>query len=174
MFRIEHADLERCIREFEEALFKIFLGHLCEPDSLLNGPASISFCSPLRFPSLNLRILGAALVVPILQVNVIWGDEREFCSEFADIFDFEHFKNVLPNDVRVVSSLPSTHLMTKPVEGSPPLHVTPSLIRGRYLKRFNRESFGFKTIKGSYFRSSEASMQGRSNMTYHERKMDGP
>ncbi|XP_058732850.1 O-fucosyltransferase 20-like, partial [Vicia villosa] len=81
------------------------------------------------------RILGAALVVPILQVNVIWGDE----SEFADIFDFEHFKNVLANDVRVVSSLPSTHLMTKPVEGSPPLHVTPSWIRSRYLRRFTRE-----------------------------------
>jgi hypothetical protein len=58
-----------------------------------------------------------------------------FCSEFADIFDFEHFKNVLADDVRVVSSLPSTHLMTKPVEGSPPLHVTPSWIRARYLRR---------------------------------------
>ncbi|KAG5015751.1 hypothetical protein AAZX31_08G148800 [Glycine max] len=81
------------------------------------------------------RILGAALVVPILQVNVIWGDE----SEFGDIFDLEHFKRVLANDVRVVSALPSTHLMTKPVEGSPPLHVTPSWIRSRYLRRFNRE-----------------------------------
>ncbi|XP_057454521.1 O-fucosyltransferase 20-like [Lotus japonicus] len=81
------------------------------------------------------RILGAALVVPILQVNVIWGDE----SEFGDIFDLEHFKSVLANDVRVVSALPSTHLMTKPVEGSPPLHVTPSWIRSRYLRRFTRE-----------------------------------
>ncbi|KAL2330882.1 hypothetical protein Fmac_018463 [Flemingia macrophylla] len=81
------------------------------------------------------RILGAALVVPILQVNVIWGDE----SEFGDIFDLEHFKRVLANDVRVVSGLPSTHLMTRPVEGSPPLHVTPSWIRSRYLRRFNRE-----------------------------------
>ncbi|TKY49540.1 GDP-fucose protein O-fucosyltransferase [Spatholobus suberectus] len=81
------------------------------------------------------RILGAALVVPILQVNVIWGDE----SEFGDIFDFEHFKRVLANDVRVVSALPSTHLMRRPVEGSPPLHVTPSWIRSRYLRRFNRE-----------------------------------
>ncbi|KAL1300811.1 hypothetical protein HN51_045467 [Arachis hypogaea] len=81
------------------------------------------------------RILGASLVVPILQVNVIWGDE----SEFADIFDLEHFKRVLANDVHVVSALPSTHLMTKPVEGSPPLHVTPSWIRARYLKRLNRE-----------------------------------
>ncbi|CAL0303452.1 unnamed protein product [Lupinus luteus] len=81
------------------------------------------------------RILGAALVVPILQVNVIWGDE----SEFADIFDLEHFKSVLAHDVRVVSALPSTHLMTRPVEGSPPLHVTPSWIRAHYLRRINRE-----------------------------------
>ncbi|XP_040993001.1 O-fucosyltransferase 20 [Juglans microcarpa x Juglans regia] len=81
------------------------------------------------------RILGAALVVPILQVNVIWGDE----SEFSDIFDIEHFKRVLANDVRIVSALPSTHLMTRPVEGSPPLHVSPKWIRARYLKRLNRE-----------------------------------
>ncbi|KAG5120423.1 hypothetical protein AAZX31_12G229600 [Glycine max] len=81
------------------------------------------------------RILGASLVVPILQVNVIWGDE----SEFADIFDLEHFKSVLVNDVRVVSALPSTHLMTRPVEGSPLPHATPSWIRSHYLRRFNRE-----------------------------------
>jgi len=28
-------------------------GYLCEPDSLLNGPSSISFSSPLRFPRLK-------------------------------------------------------------------------------------------------------------------------
>lgn len=28
-------------------------GCLCEPDSLLNGPSSISFPSPLRFPRLK-------------------------------------------------------------------------------------------------------------------------
>ncbi|KAK2386375.1 O-fucosyltransferase family protein [Trifolium repens] len=81
------------------------------------------------------RILGAALVVPVLQVNVIWGDE----SEFGDIFDLERFKKILANDVRVVSALPSTHIMTRPVEGRPPLHATPSWIRTRYLKRLNRE-----------------------------------
>ncbi|PKA47318.1 Uncharacterized protein AXF42_Ash017263 [Apostasia shenzhenica] len=82
------------------------------------------------------RILGAALVVPILQVNLIWGDE----SEFSDIFDLEHFKKVLANDVRVVSSLPSTHLMTRPVEEKrTPLHVSPQWIRSRYLRRLNRE-----------------------------------
>ncbi|KAJ6410357.1 hypothetical protein OIU84_007163 [Salix udensis] len=55
------------------------------------------------------RILEAALVVPVLQVNPIWGDE----SEFSEIFDVEHFKRVLRADVRIVSSLPSTHLMSR-------------------------------------------------------------
>ncbi|KAK4576840.1 hypothetical protein RGQ29_027398 [Quercus rubra] len=77
------------------------------------------------------RILGAALVVPILLVNIIWGDE----SEFSDIFDLEHFKRVLADDVRIVSALPSTHLMTKPVESSPLPHATPQWIRGHYLRR---------------------------------------
>ncbi|KAI3764802.1 hypothetical protein L2E82_14818 [Cichorium intybus] len=82
------------------------------------------------------RILGAALVVPILQVNVIWGDE----SEFSDIFDVEHFKEALADDVRIISSLPSNHLMSRPVEEKhTPLHVSPQWIRARYLKRMRRE-----------------------------------
>ncbi|KAG9450640.1 hypothetical protein H6P81_010605 [Aristolochia fimbriata] len=82
------------------------------------------------------RILGAALVVPILQVNVIWGDE----SEFSDIFDLEHFKKTLADDVHIVSSLPSTHLMSRPVEEKrTPLHVDARWIRARYQKRLNRE-----------------------------------
>ncbi|CAA3029690.1 O-fucosyltransferase 20-like [Olea europaea subsp. europaea] len=82
------------------------------------------------------RILGASLVVPILQVNVIWGDE----SEFSDIFDLDQFKNVLANDVRIVSSLPSTHLMTRHTrEKTTPLHVSPEWIRSRYLKRLKRD-----------------------------------
>ncbi|XP_076914585.1 O-fucosyltransferase 20-like [Bidens hawaiensis] len=82
------------------------------------------------------RILGAALVVPILQVNVIWGDE----SEFSDIFDVEHFKEALADDVRIISSLPSNHLMSRAVEEKhTPLHVSPQWIRARYLKRMKRE-----------------------------------
>ncbi|XP_020592847.1 uncharacterized protein At1g04910-like [Phalaenopsis equestris] len=82
------------------------------------------------------RILGAALVVPILQVNAIWGDE----SEFSDIFDLDHFKKVLANDVRIVFSLPSTHLMTRPAEEKiTPFRVSPQWIRSRYLRRFNRD-----------------------------------
>ncbi|KAI4384677.1 hypothetical protein MLD38_002796 [Melastoma candidum] len=82
------------------------------------------------------RILGASLVVPILQVNVIWDDE----SEFSDIFDLDHFKKVLAEEVHIVSSLPSTHIMTRPaVERRTPLHVSAEWIRSRYLKRINRE-----------------------------------
>ncbi|GLJ22644.1 hypothetical protein SUGI_0426450 [Cryptomeria japonica] len=82
------------------------------------------------------RILEAVLVVPILQVNVIWGDE----SEFSDIFDVEHFKTCLKDDVKIVSSLPSTHLMSKPVEEKKtPLHVSPRWIRSRYLDQLNRQ-----------------------------------
>ncbi|KAL5707965.1 O-fucosyltransferase 20 [Ranunculus cassubicifolius] len=62
------------------------------------------------------RILGAALVVPILQVNVIWSDER------------------------IVSSLPSTLLMYRPVEEKrTPLHASPRWIRERYHKRLRRD-----------------------------------
>ncbi|RZS13318.1 hypothetical protein BHM03_00044891 [Ensete ventricosum] len=82
------------------------------------------------------HVLGATLVVPVLQVNAIWGDE----SEFSDVFDLEHFKSVLADDVKVVSSLPSTHIMTRPVqEKQTPLHVSPAWIRSRYMKRLNRE-----------------------------------
>ncbi|CAA0820722.1 O-fucosyltransferase family protein [Striga hermonthica] len=82
------------------------------------------------------RILGAALVVPILQVNVIWGDE----SEFIDIFDLDHFKSVLSDDVRIVSSLPSTHLMTRPVEEKrTPLHASANWIRSHYSRKLRRD-----------------------------------
>lgn len=78
------------------------------------------------------RILQAALVIPILQVNAVWEDD----SEFSDIFDVEHFKKTLKGDVRIVSSLPSTHLMSRPVEEKiTPLHVSPRWIRSRYLRR---------------------------------------
>ncbi|KAI8545766.1 hypothetical protein RHMOL_Rhmol07G0064000 [Rhododendron molle] len=81
------------------------------------------------------RILGAALLVPNLQVNVIWGDE----SEFSDIFDLDHFKKVLANDVRIVSSLPSTHLTSRPLEDKRiPVNVTPQWIRANYARLFRR------------------------------------
>ncbi|XP_057514615.1 O-fucosyltransferase 37 [Actinidia eriantha] len=89
------------------------------------------------------RILEAALVVPVLQVNHIWGDE----SEFSDIFDVEHFKKTLQADVRVVSSLPSTHLVSRQtVETQIPRHAPPLWIRTKFLNRLKQE--GVLVLKG--------------------------
>ncbi|XP_030972511.1 O-fucosyltransferase 37-like isoform X1 [Quercus lobata] len=89
------------------------------------------------------RILGAALVVPVLQVNLIWGDE----SEFSDIFDVKHFKRTLQADVRVVSSLPSTHLMSRQtIENKIPYDVSPLWIRNRFFRQLNEE--GVLVLKG--------------------------
>ncbi|KAA8542145.1 hypothetical protein F0562_023297 [Nyssa sinensis] len=89
------------------------------------------------------RILEAALVVPVLQVNHIWGDD----SEFADIFDIEHFKKTLQADVRVVSSLPSTHLVSRQsIETQIPYHVHPHWIRAKFFKQLNEE--GILVLKG--------------------------
>ncbi|OMO68210.1 hypothetical protein COLO4_29817 [Corchorus olitorius] len=56
---IYHVELRRAANIVKErmllpALFALGLtGYLCEPDSLLNGPSSISISSPLRFPRLK-------------------------------------------------------------------------------------------------------------------------
>ncbi|XP_024969815.1 O-fucosyltransferase 37 [Cynara cardunculus var. scolymus] len=77
------------------------------------------------------RILEAALVLPVLQ-----GDE----SEFSEIFDVEHFKKILKADIRVVSSLPSTHLVSwQLLENQIPHNVPPFWIRARFFKKLSEE-----------------------------------
>ncbi|KAK9668881.1 hypothetical protein RND81_13G093700 [Saponaria officinalis] len=89
------------------------------------------------------RILRAALVVPFLQLNFIWGDD----SEFADIFDVEHFKRTLQADVRVVSALPLTHLISRQtVETQIPFDVSPLWIRTRFSNQLKEE--GILVLKG--------------------------
>ncbi|KAF5194459.1 O-fucosyltransferase [Thalictrum thalictroides] len=89
------------------------------------------------------RILEAALVIPVLQVNLIWGDE----SEFSEIFDSDHFRRTLQADVRIVSSLPSTHLVPKQsVERKIPHDISPEWIRARFFKQLNEE--GVLILKG--------------------------
>ncbi|WCJ36232.1 O-fucosyltransferase family protein [Euphorbia peplus] len=89
------------------------------------------------------RILEAALVLPILQINLIWGDE----SEFADIFDADHFKRILRADVRIVSALPSTHLMShQSVENQLPMDVSPLWLRAKFSRKLNEE--GLLVLKG--------------------------
>ncbi|GMN56793.1 hypothetical protein TIFTF001_025901 [Ficus carica] len=89
------------------------------------------------------RILEAALVVPILQVNLIWGDE----SEFSDIFDIEHFKKTLQADIRIVSTIPSTHLFGRQsIQSKFPKDITPQWIYQRFYNQLNRD--GLLVLKG--------------------------
>ncbi|CAN6447119.1 unnamed protein product [Victoria cruziana] len=81
------------------------------------------------------RILEAALVIPTLQVNAIWGDE----SEFSDIFDEVRFKEELKDDIRVVSSLPPKYLAIRPVANSiSRFDVDELWIRTHFLARIKR------------------------------------
>ncbi|KAI3729529.1 hypothetical protein L6452_18189 [Arctium lappa] len=50
----------------------------------------------------------------------------EIQMNFSDIFDVDHFKEALADDVRIISSLPSNHLMLRSVEEKhTPLRVSP-------------------------------------------------
>lgn len=61
------------------------------------------------------------------------------CSEFSDLFDLEHFKKTLQADVRVVSSLPSTDLVSQQsIENQLPFHVSPVWIRTRFLHQVRK------------------------------------
>lgn len=55
------------------------------------------------------------------------------CSEFSDIFDETHFKEVLKDDVRIVSSLPPKQLRRRRVSGSVmPFHADEDWIQTNY------------------------------------------
>ncbi|KAJ3694904.1 hypothetical protein LUZ60_000281 [Juncus effusus] len=75
------------------------------------------------------RILRAVLIAPILQVNQVWGDD----SEFGDIFDISHFKATLKHDLKVVSSLPATHLMRRRIKApAMPFNAGEEWVRTNY------------------------------------------
>lgn len=48
------------------------------------------------------KILNATLVIPHLEVNPVWKDS----SSFMDIFDVDHFIDVLKDDISIVKELP--------------------------------------------------------------------
>lgn len=74
-----------------------------------------------------------------------------WCSEFSDIFDAEHFKETLKDDVRIVSSLPSTHIMFRPTEEkNTPLDASPRWLRAHYAKRVSTSSTRNRGISHSF------------------------
>ncbi|XP_020978371.1 uncharacterized protein At1g04910 isoform X1 [Arachis ipaensis] len=51
------------------------------------------------------KILNATLVIPYLEVNPVWRDS----SSFSDIFDVDHFIDVLKDDISIVKELPDEY-----------------------------------------------------------------
>ncbi|XP_042039752.1 O-fucosyltransferase 31-like isoform X2 [Salvia splendens] len=51
------------------------------------------------------KILNATLIIPYLEVNPVWKDS----STFTDIYDVDHFINVLKDDVSIVRELPAEY-----------------------------------------------------------------
>ncbi|KAK4430519.1 O-fucosyltransferase 31 [Sesamum alatum] len=51
------------------------------------------------------KILNATLIIPHLEVNPVWQDS----STFMDIFDVDHFINVLKDDISIVRELPDEY-----------------------------------------------------------------
>ncbi|KAJ8773315.1 hypothetical protein K2173_028492 [Erythroxylum novogranatense] len=51
------------------------------------------------------KILNATLVIPHFEVNPVWQDS----SSFAEIFDVDHFINVVRHEIHIVKELPSEY-----------------------------------------------------------------
>lgn len=51
------------------------------------------------------KIIGATLVIPYFEVNPVWQDS----SSFADIFDIDHFIDILKDEVSIVKELPEKY-----------------------------------------------------------------
>ncbi|XP_076940309.1 O-fucosyltransferase 39-like isoform X1 [Bidens hawaiensis] len=51
------------------------------------------------------KILNATLMIPYLEVNPVWQDT----SSFTEIFDVDHFVNILKDDIHIIRELPDEY-----------------------------------------------------------------
>ncbi|KAJ1286242.1 hypothetical protein BS78_03G338400 [Paspalum vaginatum] len=84
------------------------------------------------------KLMNATLVIPTLDHKSFWTDP----SDFKDIFDVEHFKETLEDDIMIVDSLPPAFKSLKPYIRAPK-----SWARASYYRAFTRTLKKAKVVK---------------------------
>ncbi|XP_021312333.1 uncharacterized protein At1g04910 isoform X1 [Sorghum bicolor] len=84
------------------------------------------------------KLMNATLVIPTLDHKSFWTDP----SDFKDIFDVQHFKETLEDDIMIVDSLPPDFKRLKPYIRAPK-----SWARASYYRAFTRTLKKAKVVK---------------------------